>query len=107
MLPPSAMMTTKKRLQFIVVAAVGTLVTACGPPGARELQQAEQDIKAGQFTEATAELRDAIHILGAAPAAEQAKAWNLLGLACQAGGKLDTAEKAYQQARKLDLNNAA
>jgi tetratricopeptide (TPR) repeat protein len=105
------MMTTKKRRRFprnfVVVAAVVTLLTACGPPGARELHQGEKDIKEGQYADAIAVLRDATRILVDAPASEQAKAWNLLGLACQDGGQLDNASKAYLQALKLDRNNAA
>ncbi len=105
------MMTTKKRrrLRFnlVVVAAAGMLVTACGPPGARQLQQGEQDIQAGRFDDAIVVLKDATRILGNAPHAVQAKAWNLLGLACQDSGQLDAAANAYKQALKLDRNNAA
>jgi tetratricopeptide (TPR) repeat protein len=104
---PAPQQTWKSALQFVVVAAVGTLLTACGPPGARELQEGEQDIKQGQFAEAIVVLRDATRILSEAPLTEQAKAWNLLGLACQDSGQLDTASKAYLQALKLDRNNAA
>ena len=105
------MMTTKKRrrLRFnlVVVAAAGMLVTACGPPGARQLQQGEQDIQAGRFDDAIVVLKDATRILGNAPHAVQAKAWNLLELACQDSGQLDAAANAYKQALKLDRNNAA
>jgi Flp pilus assembly protein TadD len=104
------MMTTKKRRRFhqnLVVVAVGTLLTACGPPGASELQQGEQDIKAGQFADAIVVLRDATRLLGGAPPPAQARAWNLLGLACQDAGQPEAASKAYQQALKLDRNNAA
>jgi tetratricopeptide (TPR) repeat protein len=105
------MMTTKKRRRFhhnlVVVAAMGLLVTACGPPGARELQQGERDIQAGQYAEAIVVLRDATRILADAPRPAQAKAWNLLGLACQDYGQLDAADSAYRQALKLDRDNAA
>jgi tetratricopeptide (TPR) repeat protein len=105
------MMTTKKRSRclynLVVVAAVATLVTACGPPGARELKQGEQDIQAGQPADAIAVLRDATRILGDAPHTVQAKAWNLLGVACQDSGRLEDAAKAYTVALKLDRDNAA
>jgi len=105
------MMTTKKRRRFqhsiVVVAAVATFLTACGPPGAHELREGEQDLKEGQFADAIVVLREATRILTEAPPTEQAKAWNLLGLACQESGQLDAASKAYLQALKLDRNNAA
>jgi tetratricopeptide (TPR) repeat protein len=104
------MMTTKKRNRrryyLVVVAAVATLVTACGPPGARELKQGEQYIQAGQSADAIGVLREATRILGDAPHAVQAKAWNLLGVACQDNGQLDEAAKAYLTALKLDRDNA-
>jgi tetratricopeptide (TPR) repeat protein len=105
------MMTTKKRRRchcnLIVVAAVATLLTACSPPGARELRQGERDIQSRELANAIAELRDATRILNDAPRAEQAKAWNLLGLACQESGHLDDAAKAYLTALKLDRDNVA
>jgi tetratricopeptide (TPR) repeat protein len=105
------MMTTKKRSRFhnnvVVVGALGALLTACGPPGARELQQGEQYIQAGQFADAVVALRDATRILSEAPHAVQAKAWNLLGVACQDSGQLEDAAKAYTLALKLDRDNAA
>jgi tetratricopeptide (TPR) repeat protein len=105
------MMTTKKRRRFhynlVVVAAVGMLLTACGPPGARQLQQGERYIEAGQFSEAIVVLRDATRILGDAPRPVQAKAWNLLGLAYHNSGQLEAADNAYRAALKLDRDNAA
>src|SRR5580658_4613748 len=111
MLPPSLMMTTKKRRRLkhnlVVVAALATLVTACGPPGASELRQGERDIQAGQFAEAIVVLNDATRILAGAPHPVQAKAWNLLGLALQNYGQLDAADNSYRQALKFDHDNAA
>jgi tetratricopeptide (TPR) repeat protein len=105
------MMTTIKRRRvhhnLVVVAALGMLVTACGPRGAHELRQGERDIQAGQFAEAVVVLRDATRILVDARGPVQAKAWNLLGLACQNLGQLDAADNAYRQAVKLDRDNAA
>jgi tetratricopeptide (TPR) repeat protein len=105
------MMTTKKRcrsqLNRVVVAAVAMLVTACGPPGARELKQGEQYIQAGQSADAVSILKDAVRILSDAPHPVQAKAWNLLGVACQDSGRLDDAAKSYTMALKMDRDNAA
>ena len=104
-------MTTKKRRRFqhnlVVVAAMGMLTTACGPPGKSELREGERDIKAGQFAEAIVVLRDATRVLADAPHPVQAKAWNLLGLACQNYGQLDAADNSYRQALKFDRDNAA
>lgn len=105
------MMTTKKRhrrhYDLAVVAALATFLTACGPPGARELKRGEQEIRAGQSDAAVEELKDAVRILAEAPHAVQAKAWNLLGLACQGSGRSDDAAKAYMMALKLDRDNPA
>jgi tetratricopeptide (TPR) repeat protein len=105
------MMTTKKgrrcHYNLVVVAAVAMLVTACRPPGSRELQQGELDIQAGQFGDAIVVLKEATRILGDATNTVQAKAWNLLGVACQESGRLDDAAKAYTMALKLDRDNAA
>jgi tetratricopeptide (TPR) repeat protein len=83
------------------------LATACGPPGSSELRQGERDIQAGQFAEAIVVLNDATRILAGAPHPVQAKAWNLLGLACQNYGQLDAADNSYRQALKFDHDNAA
>jgi tetratricopeptide (TPR) repeat protein len=123
MLPRFAMMTTKKRGRFLilpgkewtrplgVISAVAAvcLLTACGPPGARQLRRGEQLIEDGQYSEAVDTLSEAARILrdASAPPVEQAKAFNLLGLACQHAGKLDMASQAYLKALKLDRNNAA
>lgn len=111
MLPPSEMMTTKKRRRrqchLVFVAALATLLTACGPPGARQMKRGEQEIRAEQSDAAISELKDAVSILHDAPHPVQAKAWNLLGLACQESGRSDDAAKSYMTALKLDRNNAA
>jgi len=104
-------MTTKKRRcnlpALAVIAAAGTLLTACSPPGARDLQEGEREIKAGQFAAAVAPLSAATRSLSSAPPAVQSKAWNLLGLAYQGAGQLDAASQAYLQALKLDHNHEA
>ncbi len=105
------MMTTKKRRRNLpalaVIAAAGTLLTSCSPPGASDLREGERDIKAGQFDAAIAPLIQATHILSSAPPAVQSKAWNLLGLAYQDAGQLDAASQAYLAALKLDHNREA
>ncbi len=104
------MMTIKKRHRFqrnLALVAAATLLTACSPPGASQLRQGEEYIQAGQFADAITVLRDATRILGNAPLPVQAKAWNLLGVACQGGGQLDAASKAYIEALRLDRNNVA
>jgi tetratricopeptide (TPR) repeat protein len=105
------MMTTKKRRgnlpALAVIAVAGALLTACNPPGARDLRQGEKDIKAGEFRAAIAPLSDATHALSSAPPAAQSKAWNLLGLAYQGAGQFDAASQAYSQALKLNHNNEA
>jgi tetratricopeptide (TPR) repeat protein len=50
---------------------------------------------------------DATHTLSHAPPPVQAKAWNLVGLACQGGGHPDAASEAFLRAHKLDRDNAA
>jgi tetratricopeptide (TPR) repeat protein len=71
------------------------------------LRKGERDIKAGSYIEAVARLRDATHTLAYAPAKEQSKAWNLLGLAYQGATEFDDASQAFAQALKLDHNNTA
>jgi tetratricopeptide (TPR) repeat protein len=79
-------------------------LTACGPPGARDLRQGETAIKAGEYETAIARLNDATHAVASASPTAQAKAWNLLGLAYQGAGQLDPASQAYLKALKLDHN---
>src|SRR5580698_569458 len=110
MLTPFLMMTTKKgrrcHRNFVVVAAVAVLATACSPPGSRQLKEGEQFIQNGQGADAIHLLKDAVVTLADAPKPAQAKAWNLLGVACQQAGRLEDAAKSYLQALKLDRDNA-
>ncbi|HUD49383.1 MAG TPA: tetratricopeptide repeat protein [Candidatus Baltobacteraceae bacterium] len=105
------MMTTKKRRRNLpalaVIALAGTLLTACSPPGGRDLRKGESDINAGQFDAAIEPLNDATRVLSSAPPAVQSKAWNLLGLAYHGAGQLDAASQAYLRALKLDHNYEA
>jgi tetratricopeptide (TPR) repeat protein len=104
------MITTKKRrrllFDFAAIAVAGTLLTACGPPGARQLRLGEQLIREGQYPGAIAVLKEAVLSVDHATQPAQSKAWNLLGLAEQDGGHLDEASEAYLRARKLDRDNA-
>jgi tetratricopeptide (TPR) repeat protein len=105
------MMTTKKRRSHFpglaVIAVAATLLTACSPPGGRDLRQGQRLIKAGELDAAIAALNNATRALASAPPAQQSKAWNLLGLAYQAAGQLDAASQAYLHALKLDKNHVA
>ena len=106
MLPPSEMLTIKKRscaLQVLAVISVASL-TACGPPGPRDLHKGEQLIESGQFAAAIPILNEAVQLLHGAPPAVQANAWNLLGLAYHGAGQSDAAARAYLAALKLDRN---
>src|SRR5665213_2211409 len=106
MLPPSAMMTTKKRRHNVpalfVVGIVAAFLTACGPPGARDLHRGEKAIQSGDYDTAIAKLSDATHTLASAPPSVQSKALGFLGLAYQQAGQLEPASQAYLKALKLD-----
>ena len=100
------MLTIKKRrgaLQVLAVILAASL-TACGPPGSRDLHKGEQLIESGQFAEAIPVLNEALQLLRGAPATVQASAWNLLGLACHGAGQSEAASRAYLEALKLDRN---
>lgn len=105
------MMTTKKRRPTLpalaVIAAAATLLSACSPPGARQLREGERDIQSGQFAAAIAPLKDATRVLASAPRPAQSRSWNLLGLAYQGTGQLEAASQAYLQALKFDHDNSA
>jgi tetratricopeptide (TPR) repeat protein len=105
------MMTTKKRRSRVtvlaVVAATGTFLTACSPPGSRDLRQGQSEINAGQYDAAIVSLNEATHALASASPVVQSKAWNLLGLAYQNANQLDAASEAYSRALKLDRNHVA
>src|SRR5665213_723616 len=99
MLPPSTMMTTKKRKRSLpalaVIATAGALLTACSPPGGRDLREGAREINAGEFAAAITPLTAATHALSSAPPAAQSKALNLLGVAYHGAGQLDAASQAY------------
>ncbi len=100
------MLTIKKRrcaLQVLAVISVASL-TACGPPGARDLHKGERLIQSGDFAGAIPVLSEGLQILRGAPPAVRANAWNLLGLAYHGAGQSDAAARAYLEALKLDRN---
>jgi tetratricopeptide (TPR) repeat protein len=100
------MLTIKKRngaFQVLAVILVASL-TACGPPGARDLHKGERLIQNGDFAGAIPVLNEGVQILHDAPPVVQANAWNLLGLAYHGAGQADAASRAYLQALKLDRN---
>jgi len=106
MLPPLVMLTIKKRRgarQILATLAMMSL-TACGPSGPRDLHKGENLIDIGRCAEAIPILNDSVEELRASPSVVQARAWNLLGLACQGAGQLENASRAYAQALKLDRN---
>jgi tetratricopeptide (TPR) repeat protein len=98
------MLTIKKRkcaLQALAIVLAAGL-TACGPPGARDLRKGERLIQGGDFAGAIPVLTDGLQALRDAPPSVQAGAWNLLGLAYHGAGQWDAASRAYLQALKLD-----
>jgi tetratricopeptide (TPR) repeat protein len=100
------MLTIKKRrcvLQVLAVISVASL-TACGPPGPRDLHKGERLIESGDFAGAIPVLNEAVQLLRGAPPVVQANAWNLLGLAYHGAGQSDAAARAYLAALKLDRN---
>jgi tetratricopeptide (TPR) repeat protein len=100
------MLTIKKRrcvLQVLAVISVASL-TACGPPGPRDLHKGERLIESGDFAGAIPVLNEAVQLLRGAPPVVQANAWNLLGLAYHGAGQSDAAARAYLEALKLDRN---
>lgn len=106
MLTPSLMLTIKKRCHAWQVLAVVSLcgLTACGPPGARDLHKGDKLVAHGEFSNAIPVLKQSTEELQAASPAVQARAWNLLGLAYHGTGQLDAASHAYLEAKKLDRN---
>jgi tetratricopeptide (TPR) repeat protein len=100
------MLTIKKRrfaLQALAIVLAASL-TACGPPGARDLRKGEQLIQNRDFEAAIPVLNDAVQILHGSSPTVEATAWNLAGLAYHGAGQLDMASRAYLQALKLDRN---
>ncbi|HEY3854167.1 MAG TPA: tetratricopeptide repeat protein [Verrucomicrobiae bacterium] len=105
------MMTTKKRGQNVaalfVVGVTAAFLTACGPPGSRDLHRGEKALQSGDYDSAITKFSDAVRTLSSAPPSVQSKALGFLGLAYQQAGQLEPASQAYLRALKLDHNNEA
>jgi tetratricopeptide (TPR) repeat protein len=106
MLTRSVMLTIKKRSFALRVLAVISAIglTACGPPGPRDLRKGERLIQSGEFAAALPVLDEGLQLLRDAPGNVQATAWNLFGLAQHGSGHPEDAARAYLEALKLDRN---
>src|SRR5690349_5907026 len=101
MLPPSLMLTNKKRagsaMNCILVVFGISFLAGCAPPGPRALLKGKELIEAGKFAPAIEELKVAASLLGT-----NASVWNYLGLAYHADGQVTNALRAYQKAIALN-----
>ena len=79
----------------LLVAAIWT--AGCGPPGPRALLEGKRLLEEGKYPEAVEKLNSATELM-----ANNAQAWNYLGLAYHLAGQPDEAAGAYQKALKLD-----
>ena len=69
-------------LHILAVISLAGL-TACGPPGPRDLRKGEKLIENGQCNDAIPVLTEAVDLLRNAPVTVEATARNFLGLAYQ------------------------
>lgn len=97
------MLTTKNwRAQLAWLGSGLILVanlTGCTPAGPRALLDGERLIRAGKYSQAIEKLQVATQLLPS-----NAQAWNHLGLAYHKAAQPNNALKAYEQARRCDLN---
>lgn len=84
---------------FVLSGLLVLLLTACAPSGPRALLQGERLINEGKYAQAIEALTIATTALPA-----NAQAWNHLGLAYHQAGQPEAAQKAYEQARRIDPN---
>jgi tetratricopeptide (TPR) repeat protein len=95
------MLTNKKRfrewVQFLLAMVAVAILAGCGEPGPRALLDGKRLLEAGKLEPAIEKLESATTLLHT-----NAQAFNYLGLACHQSGQTVRAEKAYQQALKLD-----
>ena len=95
------MLTNKKRfrewVQFLLAMVAVAILAGCGEPGPRALLDGKRLLEAGKIEPAIEKLESATALLHT-----NAQAFNYLGLACHQSGQTVRAEKAYQQALKLD-----
>jgi len=103
MIPPSLMVTNKKRGSsppMTWAALLGVLwLSGCGPPGPNALLKGDRLNRQGDYAAATEALEKAVELLP-----QDARAWNHLGLAYHGAGRPSDAARAYQQALRLDRN---
>jgi tetratricopeptide (TPR) repeat protein len=105
MLPPTRMLTTKKRaagtdvLSWIACALL--LFAGCTPAGPRALFKGERLMREGDYAAAAVKFEEATRLLPNEP-----QAWNHLGLAYHGAGRVEDAARAYQRALSLDRNLA-
>ena len=87
-------------LPILLLAAVA----GCTPAGPRALREGKRLVEQGKYPQAIEKLQTATSLIGST----NALAWEYLGLAYHHAGNLGDAEKAYQQALKLnhDLSEA-
>ncbi|MBI3853469.1 MAG: tetratricopeptide repeat protein [Verrucomicrobia bacterium] len=101
MLPPSLMLTNKKRgvrgLNLFLMVSGILFLLGCKPPGPRALWEGKKLIEQGKFSAAIEELRVATSLLGT-----NALAWNYLGLAYHGAGQTTNARLAYQKTLALN-----
>ena len=83
----------------ISLAAAGTLL-ACGRPGEREYAAGLRALARGRSVEARALLEKSIQRRPGA--AENARAFNYLGIACQRQNEMEAAAAAFQESRRRD-----
>jgi tetratricopeptide (TPR) repeat protein len=103
MVPPTEMLTTKKRVPIVLLAVGVALLgwSGCTPAGPRSLLKGEKLLEQGRYADAVRELEKAVVHLN-----ENAQAWNHLGLAYHYSGQTNKAVEAYQHALRRDRNLA-
>lgn len=82
-------------------AVIALLLAGCQPSGPEALLRGDQELQAGHPAEAVRLLE-----LAATKLPSDARAWNHLGLAYHAAGRLGDAQKAYLRALNFDRNLA-
>jgi len=87
----------RKWIHSTLFIAMACMLAGCMPPGPRALLDGQEQIEAGQYTDAIESLKVATSLL-----ATNAQAWNYLGLAYHHAGQSSNAIPAYQQALRLD-----
>ena len=100
MIPPHGMQTIKNLAgkSVLILPAMLALLTGCMPPGPRALLEGKQLLERGKYERAIEQLQAATVLLGST----NAQAFNYLGLALHGAGQLAEADRAYQQALRLN-----